>query len=54
MLAPLSMADDDHWQELHVHDENNEAGLGDTVRVMESSSFKTKHVGVSQIVRRAK
>ncbi len=42
-------------KKLHVHDENSEAGLGDTVRVMETVPLLRPNVGVSQeIVRRAK
>ena len=39
----------------HVHDENNECGLGDTVRVMETRPLsKTKRWRLVEIVERAK
>lgn len=42
-------------KKLHVHDENNEAGLGDTVRVMETRPMsKTKRWRLAEIVERAK
>ena len=42
-------------KKLHVHDENNEAGLGDTVRVMETRPLsKTKRWRVVEIVEKAK
>lgn len=42
-------------KKLHVHDENNEAGLGDTVRVMETRPMsKTKRWRLVEIVERAK
>jgi len=42
-------------KKLHVHDENNEAGLGDTVRVMETRPLsKTKRWRLAEIVERAK
>jgi len=42
-------------KKLHVHDENNEAGLGDTVRVMETRPLsKTKRWRLMEIVERAK
>lgn len=42
-------------KKLHVHDENNEAGLGDTVRVMETRPIsKTKRWRLAEIVERAK
>ena len=42
-------------KKLHVHDENNEAGLGDTVRVMETRPLsKTKRWRLVEIVERAK
>ena len=40
---------------LHVHDEANEARVGDTVRVMETRPLsKTKHWRVAEIVERAR
>lgn len=40
---------------LHAHDENNECGVGDTVRVMETRKLsKTKHWRVIKIVEKAK
>ena len=42
-------------KKLHCHDENNEAGLGDTVRVMETRPLsKTKRWRLVEIVERAK
>ena len=42
-------------KKLHVHDENNECGLGDTVRVMETRPIsKTKRWRLVEIVERAK
>jgi small subunit ribosomal protein S17 len=40
---------------LHVHDEGNEARVGDTVRVMETRPLsKTKHWRVVEILERAR
>jgi small subunit ribosomal protein S17 len=40
---------------LHVHDENNECGVGDTVTVMETRPLsKTKRWRLLQIVEKAK
>ena len=42
-------------KKLHAHDENNEAGLGDTVRVMECRPLSaTKRWRLIEIVERAK
>ena len=42
-------------KKLHVHDENNECGVGDTVRVMETRPLsKTKRWRLAEIVERAK
>ena len=42
-------------KKLHVHDEKNESGLGDTVRVMETRPLsKTKRWRLVEIVERAK
>ncbi len=42
-------------KKLHVHDENNECGIGDTVRVMETRPLsKTKRWRLVEIVERAK
>ena len=42
-------------KKLHCHDEKNEAGLGDTVRVMETRPLsKTKRWRLMEIVERAK
>lgn len=42
-------------KKLHVHDEKNECGLGDKVRVMETRPLsKTKHWRLVEIVERAK
>ena len=42
-------------KKLHCHDENNECGLGDTVKVMETRPLsKTKRWRVVEIVERAK
>ena len=42
-------------KKLHVHDEKNEAGLGDTVRVMECRPLSaTKRWRLVEIVERAK
>lgn len=40
---------------LHVHDENNQAGIGDTVRVMETRPLSaTKRWRLVEIIERAK
>ena len=42
-------------KKLHCHDENNECGLGDTVKVMETRPLsKTKRWRVIEIVEKAK
>lgn len=42
-------------KKLHVHDENNECGVGDTIRVMETRPLsKTKRWRMVEIVERAK
>ena len=42
-------------KKLHVHDENYECGVGDTVRVMETRPLsKTKRWRLAEIVERAK
>ncbi|RVU98180.1 30S ribosomal protein S17 [Coriobacteriales bacterium OH1046] len=42
-------------KKLHAHDEKNDAGLGDTVRVMETRPLsKTKRWRLAEIVERAK
>ncbi len=42
-------------KKLHAHDENNEAGVGDTVRIMETRPLsKTKHWRLVEIVEKAK
>ncbi len=42
-------------KKLHAHDESNDAGLGDTVRVMETRPLsKTKRWRLVEIVERAK
>lgn len=42
-------------KKLHCHDEGNECGLGDTVRVVETRPLsKTKRWRVAEIVERAK
>lgn len=42
-------------KKLHAHDENNEAGVGDTVRVMETRPMsKLKRWRLLEIVERAK
>ena len=42
-------------KKLHCHDERNESGLGDTVRVVETRPLsKTKRWRVAEIVERAK
>lgn len=39
----------------HVHDENNECGIGDVVRIMETRpTSKTKRWRLTQIIERAK
>lgn len=39
----------------HVHDENNECGIGDTVRIMETRPLsKTKRWRLKEIVEKAK
>jgi small subunit ribosomal protein S17 len=44
-----------HTQKLKAHDENNEAKVGDLVRVMESRPLsKDKHWRLTEIVERAK
>ncbi|MBQ9444257.1 MAG: 30S ribosomal protein S17 [Lachnospiraceae bacterium] len=40
---------------LHAHDENNEAGIGDTVKVMETRPLsRTKRWRLVEIIERAK
>ena len=42
-------------KKLHVHDEKNECGIGDTVRVMETRPLsKTKRWRLVEIIERAK
>jgi small subunit ribosomal protein S17 len=42
-------------RKFHVHDENNECGIGDTVRIMETRPLsKTVRWRLTQIVERAK
>lgn len=42
-------------QKFHAHDENNEAGIGDTVRIMETRPLSaTKRWRLLEIVERAK
>ncbi|GJM54822.1 30S ribosomal protein S17 [Coriobacteriaceae bacterium] len=42
-------------KKLHAHDENNECGIGDTVRVMETRPLsKTKRWRLVEIVEKAK
>ena len=42
-------------KKLHVHDENNECGIGDMVRVMETRPLsKTKRWRLVEIIERAK
>ena len=42
-------------RKFHAHDENNECGLGDTVRIMETRPLsKTVRWRLTQIVERAK
>ena len=42
-------------KKFHVHDENNEAGVGDTVRIMETRPLSaTKRWRLVEIVERAK
>ncbi|MBQ0119259.1 MAG: 30S ribosomal protein S17 [Bacteroidales bacterium] len=42
-------------RKFHAHDENNEAGIGDTVRIMETRPLsKTVRWRLTQIVERAK
>ena len=42
-------------RKFHVHDEKNEAGIGDTVRIMETSPLsKTVRWRLTQIIERAK
>ena len=42
-------------KKFHVHDENNEAGVGDTVRIMETRPLSaTKRWRLIEIVERAK
>ncbi|MCQ2324155.1 MAG: 30S ribosomal protein S17 [Paludibacteraceae bacterium] len=42
-------------RKFHVHDEKNEAGIGDTVRIMETRPLsKTVRWRLTQIVERAK
>ena len=42
-------------KKFHAHDENNEAGVGDTVRIMETRPLSaTKRWRLVQIVERAK
>jgi small subunit ribosomal protein S17 len=42
-------------KKFHAHDENNEAGIGDTVQIMETRPLsKTKHWRLLKIVEKAK
>ena len=42
-------------RKFHVHDENNECGIGDTVRIMETRPLsKTVRWRLTQIIERAK
>ena len=42
-------------RKFHVHDEQNECGIGDTVRIMETRPFsKTVRWRLTQIIERAK
>ncbi len=41
-------------RKFHAHDENNECGIGDTVRIMETRLSKTVRWRLTQIVERAK
>ncbi|MEG1425444.1 MAG: 30S ribosomal protein S17 [Raoultibacter sp.] len=42
-------------EKLHAHDENNEAGVGDTVRIMETRPLsKMKRWRLVQIIEKAK
>ncbi len=42
-------------KKFHVHDENNECGIGDVVRIMETRpTSKTKRWRLTQIIERAK
>jgi small subunit ribosomal protein S17 len=42
-------------RKFHVHDEKNEAGIGDTVRIMETRPLsKTVRWRLTQIIERAK
>ena len=42
-------------RKFHVHDEKNEAGIGDTVRIMETRPLsKTDRWRLTQIIERAK
>lgn len=42
-------------RKFHVHDEKNEAGIGDTVRIMETRPLsKTKRWRLKEIVEKAK
>ena len=44
-----------HTVKIHAHDENNECGVGDTVRITETRKLsKTKNWRVSEIVEKAK
>ncbi|PIE98388.1 MAG: 30S ribosomal protein S17 [Treponema sp.] len=44
-----------HSKKYHAHDENNQAGIGDTVRITESKPIsKTKVWNLVEIVERAK
>lgn len=39
---------------VHAHDEKNECGLGDTVRVLESKPFsKTKHWALLEVIEKS-
>ncbi|MDY2626479.1 MAG: 30S ribosomal protein S17 [Coriobacteriales bacterium] len=44
-----------HSKKFHAHDENNECGVGDTVRIMETRPLsKTKRWRLIEIVEKAK
>lgn len=43
------------WKKLHVHDENNDAHVGDLVEIMETRPMsKLKHWRLVRVIRRAR
>ena len=52
---PLDKKTINKTKKLKVHDENNECGIGDTVRIVETRPLsKDKHFRLSRIIEKAK